>query len=209
MFYYISGLLTLLRPDCAVLDCGGVGYLLNISAYTFGRLSRTHTPSPDGEAADGKKAKLYTHFSVKEDGQELYGFYDEEERDLFRLLIGVSGIGPKGALSVLSTLSPSELAAACAADDARAIARANGIGLKTAQKVILELKDKLQKTAFSPSDEELSETARTVGNEEQDALQALLVLGYTRGEAQRAVRAAGKGTTEERIRKALALLMKQ
>ena len=88
MFYYINGLLTLLRPDCAVLDCGGVGYLLNISAATFGKLSRTHTISAEGNA-DGGKAKLYTHFSVKEDGQELYGFFDEEERDIFRLLIGV------------------------------------------------------------------------------------------------------------------------
>ncbi len=208
MFYYINGLLTLLRPDCAVLDCGGVGYLLNISAATFGKLSRTHTISAEGNA-DGGKAKLYTHFSVKEDGQELYGFFDEEERDVFRLLIGVSGIGPKGALSVLSTLSPSELAAACAADDARAIARANGVGLKTAQKVILELKDKLQKTAFSSEDETLSETISERDSAESDALEALLVLGYTKNEAARAVKAAGAGSTEERIRKALTLLMKQ
>ena len=208
MFYYINGLLTLLRPDCAVLDCGGVGYLLNISAATFGKLSRTHTISAEGNA-DGGKAKLYTHFSVKEDGQELYGFFDEEERDIFRLLIGVSGIGPKGALSVLSTLSPSELAAACAADDARAIARANGVGLKTAQKVILELKDKLQKTAFSSEDEPLSETISERDSAESDALEALLVLGYTKNEAVRAVKAAGAGSTEERIRKALSLLMKQ
>lgn len=208
MFYYINGLLTLLRPDCAVLDCGGVGYLLNISSATFGKLSRTHTISTEGNA-DGGKAKLYTHFSVKEDGQELYGFFDEEERDVFRLLIGVSGIGPKGALSVLSTLSPSELAAACAADDARAIARANGVGLKTAQKVILELKDKLQKTAFSSEDETLSETISERDSAESDALEALLVLGYTKNEAVRAVKAAGAGSTEERIRKALTLLMKQ
>lgn len=207
MFYYINGLLTLLRPDCAVLDCAGVGYLLNISSNTFGLLSRHHEITPDG-APDGKKAKLYTHFSVKEDGQELYGFYDEEERDLFRLLIGVSGIGPKGALSVLSTLSPSELAAACAAEDARAIARANGIGLKTAQKVILELKDKLQKLDLSSGDADLSDTAHSVGAEEKDATEALIVLGYTKAEAARAVKAAGSGTTEERIRKALTLLMK-
>ena len=185
MFYYINGLLTLLRPDCAVLDCGGVGYLLNISAATFGKLSRTHTISTEGNT-DGRRTKIFTHFSVREDGQEQYG-----------------------ALSVLSTLSPSELAAACAADDARAIARANGVGLKTAQKVILELKDKLQKTAFSSEDEPLSETISERDSAESDALEALLVLGYTKNEAVRAVKAAGAGSTEERIRKALTLLMKQ
>ena len=154
-------------------------------------------------------SERYTKLFALPDGQELYGFFDEEERDIFRLLIGVSGIGPKGALSVLSTLSPSELAAACAADDARAIARANGVGLKTAQKVILELKDKLQKTAFSSEDEPLSETISERDSAESDALEALLVLGYTKNEAVRAVKAAGAGSTEERIRKALSLLMKQ
>ena len=207
MYYYINGLLTLLRPDCAVLDCAGVGYCLNISAYTFRLLARHHEIAPDGQP-DGKKAKLYTHFSVKEDGQELYGFYDEEERDLFRLLIGVSGIGPKGALSVLSTLTPTELAAACAADDAQAIARANGVGLKTAQKVIIELKSKLKKMDFSAQNADVAEALHESGAEEKDAIEALAVLGYTKAEAARAVRAAGSGTTEERIRKALSLLRK-
>lgn len=206
MFYYINGQLTKLVPDCAVLDCGGVGYLLNISAATFGQLSRQHEIAPDG-TPDGKRAKLYTYFSVKEDGQELYGFYTEEERDLFKLLITVSGIGPKGALSVLSTLSPAELIAAVSAEDAKTIARANGIGLKTAQKAILELKSKFARLAPA-----IGDTADTPilssPDVSDDAVDALVVLGYTRAEASKAVKAVGDGTVEDKIRKALTLLMK-
>lgn len=207
MFYYINGQLTKLAPDHAVLDCGGVGYLLNISAATFGQLSRKHEIAPDG-TPDRKPAKLYTYFSVKEDGQELYGFYTEEERDIFKLLITVSGIGPKGALSVLSTLTPNELISAVAADDAKTIARANGIGLKTAQKLILELKDKFAKIASSLVDTEVGEPLFVADDGSDDAVDALVVLGYTRAEASKAVKKVGNGSVEDKIRKALSLLMK-
>ena len=209
MFYYLNGKLTALRPDCAVIDCGGVGYLLSISSTTYARLSREHNALPD-YSCDGKEQKLFTHFSVKEDSQELYGFFDEQERDIFRLLITVSGIGPKGALSVLSSLTPSEIASACATDNAKAIATANGIGLKTAQKVIIELKDKIAKVvSYSDQtvDTETGEILDTSANS-NDAVSALVVLGYTKGEAAKAVKAAGTGSVEEIIRKALALLMK-
>ena len=209
MFYYLNGKLTALRPDCAVIDCGGVGYLLSISSTTYARLSREHNTLPD-YSCDGKEQKLFTHFSVKEDSQELYGFFDEQERDIFRLLITVSGIGPKGALSVLSSLTPSEIASACATDNAKAIATANGIGLKTAQKVIIELKDKIAKVV-SYSDQTVdTETGEILDNSanSNDAVSALVVLGYTKGEAAKAVKAAGTGSVEEIIRKALALLMK-
>jgi Holliday junction DNA helicase RuvA len=211
MFYYLNGKLTILRPDLAVIDCSGVGYQLLISATTHARLCAKHTLLPDGKC-DGKEQMLFTHFSVKEDSQELFGFYDEEERDIFRLLITVSGIGPKGALAILSALSPSEIAIACAADDAKAISKANGIGPKTAQKVIIELKDKIAKTITSTSygdsvDVETGEvlTGASVVN---DAISALVVLGYTKNDAAKAVKAAGNGTVEELIRKSLALLMK-
>lgn len=209
MFYYISGKLTVLRPDFAVIDCGGVGYMLSVSATTYARISAKHTFMPDG-SCDGKELKLYTFFSVKEDSQELFGFYDEEERDIFKLLITVSGIGPKGALSILSVMTPGEIAVACASDDAKAISRANGIGLKTAQKVIIELKDKIAKAVSTSSvvaDEETGEVI-TTASAANDAISALLVLGYTKGEAAKAVKAAGNGSVEELIRKALALLMK-
>lgn len=209
MFYYINGKLTVLRPDCAVIDCGGAGYLLSISATTHARLSRTHETFPD-YSCDGKEQKLFTHFSVKEDSQDLFGFYDEQERDIFRLLITVSGIGPKGALAILSALTPSEIASACATDNAKAIASANGIGLKTAQKVIIELKDKIAKTVSYDTfeiDTDTGEILNTSANI-NDAVQALVVLGYTKGEATKAAKAAGGGSVEEIIRKALALLMK-
>lgn len=209
MFYYINGKLTLLRQECAVIDCGGVGYMLSISATTHARLLRSHTFLPDG-TCDGKEQKLFTHFAVKEDSQELYGFYDEEERDIFKLLITVSGIGPKGALSVLSALTPGEISVACASDDAKAIARANGIGLKTAQKVIIELKDKISKitsTSAADADDGADDIHLSASNA-NDAISALTVLGYSKAEAAKAVKAAGDGTVEDIIRKALALLMK-
>lgn len=209
MFYYLSGRLTLLRQDTAVIDCGGVGYLLSISENTYLALTRTHPLLPDG-SCDGKEAKLFTHLSVKEDAQELYGFYDETERDVFRLLITVSGIGPKGALSVLSALSVGEIAAACASGDAKTIARANGIGLKTAQKVIIELKDKIEKTVSGAP--VLPETggsdASGLHAAASDAVAALVVLGYNKNEAAKAVKAAGGENVEEMIRRALSLLMK-
>ena len=211
MFYYLNGKLTILRPELAVIDCSGVGYQMLISATTHSRLCANHTVSPDGNC-DGKEQLLFTHLSVKEDSQELFGFYDEQERDIFKLLITVSGIGPKGALAILSALSPSEIAVACASDDAKAIAKANGIGLKTAQKVIIELKDKIAKTVSganlsSSVDTETGEII-TSASDANDAISALVVLGYTKNEAAKAVKAAGNGTVEELIRKSLMLLMK-
>ncbi len=209
MFYYLNGKLTILKPDAAVIDCGGVGYLLSISATTYQRLLRTHPLSPDG-TPDGKDALLYTYFCVREDSQELFGFYDEEECTVFKLLITVSGIGPRGALSILSALTPSEIAIACSEDDAKAIARANGVGLKTAQKVIIELKDKIANTIFTSSSapaDDKSDTRSSIGAV-NDAISALSVLGYSRAEAARAVKECGNGTTEELIRKALQKLMK-
>ena len=211
MFYYLNGKLTILRPDLAVIDCSGVGYQLLISATTHARLCSAHTLSADGRC-DGKEQMLFTHFSVKEDSQELFGFYDEEERDIFRLLITVSGIGPKGALAILSALTPSEIAIACASDDAKAISRANGIGLKTAQKVIIELKDKIAKAmsgaSLTPAVDTETGEILTSASAANDAISALVVLGYTKGDAAKAVKAAGNGSVEELIRKALTLLMK-
>ncbi len=211
MFYYLNGKLTVLRPEYAVIDCAGVGYKLLISSTTHARLCTSHSLLPDGRC-DGKEQLLFTHFSVKEDSQELFGFFDEEERDIFRLLITVSGIGPKGGLSILSALSPAEIAIACASDDAKAISKANGIGLKTAQKVIIELKDKIAKVVSDNSfdsavDIETGE-ALSSASTVNDAISALVVLGYTKNDAAKAVKAAGSGSVEELIRKALALLMK-
>lgn len=133
MFYYLRGTLAVLQQNLAVLDCGGVGYKLTVPASTFAALSDKLQ----------KEALLYTHLALREDAAELYGFATEEELELFRKLISVSGIGPKGASAILSVLTAEELIRACADGDYKAIARAPGVGTKTAQRVILELKDKI------------------------------------------------------------------
>lgn len=135
MYDYFKGTLASLKPDAAVIDCGGIGYKLTVSASTHAKLSPLL----------GREATLFAHLAVREDAMELYGFFDETERSLFIHLLSVSGVGPKAAVSVLSTLSADKLAFCVASGDAKAIASSPGVGLKTAQKIILELKDKLAK----------------------------------------------------------------
>lgn len=142
MYYYVKGELALLESDRAVIDCGGVGYLLSITKNTYDELVSGGALTASGDAAE-KTVKLFTYYHVREDAAELYGFFTENECSLFKLLIGVSGVGPKAALSVLSALSPSSFIAAVLSDDAKAVSKAQGVGLKSAQKIILELKDKL------------------------------------------------------------------
>ena len=131
MYYYIKGTLARLEPTFAVIDCAGVGYRLAVSASTHASLAPLL----------GRDALLYTYLAVREDALELYGFFDETEKRVFTYLISVSGVGPKGAMSVLSVMSASRLASFVAAGDARAIASAPGVGLKTAQKIIIELNE--------------------------------------------------------------------
>lgn len=133
MYHYLRGTLVLLTNEYAVIDCGGVGYRLSISAFTFSKIASQMQ----------KETTLYSYLAVREDALDLYGFSDEDELALFRLLISVSGIGPKGALAVLSVLSPDQLRSAIASGDAKSISRAQGVGGKTAQRVIMELKDKI------------------------------------------------------------------
>lgn len=201
MFYYLSGVLTLPEPSVAVIDCGGVGFKLTISSGTLQKLA----------GKEGQTVKLFTHMDVKEDAMELYGFFTESEQDAFRKLITVSGVGPKAAIAVLSALSPDRLSQAISAGDTKAITAANGVGKKIAERIILELKDKLGVAGLGGSESEGSFTAAPVGDNASDALSALLVLGYSRSEASAAVRAVdpnGK-SVEDIIKKALSLLMRQ
>ena len=201
MFYYLSGVLTLPEPSTAVIDCGGVGFKLTISSNTLQKLA----------GKEGQTVKLFTHMDVKEDAMELYGFFTESEQDSFRKLITVSGVGPKAAIAVLSALSPDRLAQAISAGDAKAITAANGVGKKIAERIILELKDKLGVAGLGGIESEGSVVAAPVGDNASDALSALLVLGYSRSEASTAIRAAdpaGK-SVEDIIKKALSLLMRQ
>lgn len=149
MIHFIHGTLAKLTTDFAVLDCGGVGFKLGISLSTASKLSNL----------SGKDILLYTHMAVSEDNISLYGFFDEDELMLFTKLISVSGIGPKAANSILGVLSPDDLRTAVAHGDAKTIAQAPGVGLKTAQKLIIELKDKVtgisaEVTSYSESNNE-------------------------------------------------------
>ncbi len=211
MYYYLNGTLAELSASMAVIDCGGVGYLLTISGTTYDALIKKGGMTASGDAS-GIKTKLYTYQSVREDAIELFGFYTTSECNLFKLLITVSGVGPKAAMAILSALSVESFVAACAQNDAKAISRANGVGLKTAQKIILELKDKVAK-GFDMSGDILDSISPAGGayvpsSVTSEAIDALCVLGYTNAEATKAVKACNGGTVEDIIRQALALLMK-
>ena len=200
MYYYISGKLVLLTPGTAVIDAGGIGYEITISDNTLSRLR--------AEGAD--KALLYTYFNVREDAEELFGFHSLDEKQLFCHLISVSGVGPKAAMSVLSTLSPEKLIYAIVSDDAKAISASPGIGLRTAQKIILEIKDKLKKEGI-PGGEDIPAVSPSSDSAAlAEALEALAALGYSRSEALSALRFEGrdKMSVEELIRRGLKNLTK-
>lgn len=185
MFYHIAGEFVHIDESFAVIDCGGVGYRLTVSRNTATAL---------GTPGDGRRVKLFTSLQVREDDLELFGFADEAELSAFRLLISVSGVGPKAAMAILSLFNPDQLAIAVASEDTKAISRANGVGAKTAARVVLELKDKFgaipvtgkagnAKTALG-----ISATAAPSGGKLGEALDALSVLGYSRAEASEALR---------------------
>lgn len=206
MFYYLSGKLAYLANGVAVIDCGGVGYKLSISGTTYDAMPANRSVS------DPPTVKLYTHLAVREDEVELFGFMTQTELATFKLLLTVSGVGPKAALSILSSMTPEKFAIAVCTDDKKSIARANGIGPKTAARVILELKDKLMKDAESgfPAAAAVSSPAapRSAMNE---AVDALIVLGYSRAEAMNAIKDIDLSHTElqEIIRLALKKMMRQ
>lgn len=182
MFYHIAGKFVHKEENFAVIDCGGVGYRLTVSMNTADALGYA-----DGE----RTVKLFTYLQVREDDLELFGFYTEDELAAFRLLIAVSGVGPKAAMSILSLLTPKKLALAVAAEDIKAISRANGVGAKTAARVVLELKDKFKGVppiggaAAAPS---AGGATAPSGGKLGEALEALTVLGYGRAEVTEALR---------------------
>lgn len=201
MFYHIKGTVSTLLPQMAVIDCGGVGFALNATANTVSRLTV------------GKEAKLYTYVYIREDSMELFGFYSLEEKRCFEMLIGVSGVGPKAALSILSANTPESLALAVIGEDTKALMVAQGIGKKIAQRIILELKEKMAKENPIPLPDpgEGHLPPASSGGKLADASSALAVLGYSTQE----IAAALKGiepdelSLEEIIRQALKKMMKQ
>lgn len=199
MYYFISGKLFLVDEGFAVIDNNGIGYKLFITAKTTGSLF----------GKEGENVRLYTHFNVKEDAEELYGFYSIEEKEIFELLISISGVGPKAAMAILSALSPRDFTTAVLSDDAKTISTAQGIGLRTAQKIILELRDKLAKGQSVPTAKAVAKGQVT--SNMQDALLTLEALGYTRSEALQAMTFAGSDTLEVEvlIKEALKRLTRQ
>lgn len=204
MFYYVSGMLAHREPGFAVIDCGGVGYRLTVSQNTLAALDRASVRE--------SKVKLYTYMAVREDDVELFGFYTEEELTAFRQLIGVSGIGPKAAMGVLSAFTPDGLARAVCTEDVKAIAKSNGVGAKGAARIVLELKDKM---SYADGDAETpretaapAQTAKSAGLAE--AAEALTALGYARAEVNAVLaklNTAGMASGDI-IRAALAQFMK-
>ena len=207
MFYYIAGKLAHLSPTIAVIDAGGVGYKLTISQNTFESLPRS-----TGDAFP--TTKLYTYMSVREDGIELFGFASEAELSSFKMLLGVSGVGPKAAISILSLLTPEKFALAVCTDDKKTISKASGIGPKTAARIILELQDKLLKqTPPEQTQATISTAITTPGTSKgklSEAQDALTVLGYSRSEAMNALQGIDVSAMEieDIIRAALKKLMK-
>ena len=199
MFYSLQGILKVARPTLAVVDCHGVGYKCFISDTTLSCL-----PPIGGEVF------LFTHLAVREDAMDLYGFFTEEELDCFKLLITVSGIGPKAAMAVLSVFSPQQLAVCVAAGDAKAITKAQGVGAKTAQRLVLELKDKLGGLSVEGAAEEIGAvTAAAANANAADAVEALVAFGYSRSEASLAVgRLDSSLSAEAMIREGLKALAK-
>ena len=200
MFYYVNGTVAHLAPYLAVIDCGGVGYACRTTNNTLTRLKK------------GETAKLYTYLNVREDAMELYGFATENERNCFELLIGVSGVGPKAALSILSAATPESLAMSVITGDEKALTVAPGIGKKIAQRIILELKDKLAKGQIAPGGESYGGTGVTVipENKASEAAAALAVLGYSQGEINLALKGVDLEalTLEEIIKQALKKMVK-
>lgn len=172
MFYYVCGELAYKDLNTCVIDCGGVGYKLTVSQITSQELA----------SSVGKKVKLFTHLAVREDGMELFGFESENERASFHRLTSVSGVGPKVAMSILSVMTPDNLALAICTEDVKSIAKAPGIGTKTAARIVLELKDKISKDISIPDAASLTKGSSSVsakgGKNLSEATEALMVLGY-------------------------------
>ena len=172
MFYYLKGELAHRDINTCVIDCGGVGYKLTVSLITSEALV----------SKLGKEVKLFTHLAVREDGVEMFGFGSYEEKECFNRLTSVSGIGPKAAMSILSTMTPEKLALAICTDDAKAIAKSPGIGAKSALRIILELKDKMSKDmlndSIANSGSSVSATNYSTNSALSEAMEALMMLGY-------------------------------
>lgn len=195
MIYSVKGEVVHTEANLAVIECGGVGYACRTTFTTLSKLKGI-----------GSQAKLYTYLNVSQDDVSLFGFYDQQELKCFRMLLTVSGVGPKAALSVLSDIPPEKFALTVATGDYKAITMAKGIGAKTAQRIVLELKDKIAKEQLSGvSSVDFSAVSEAVsGGATGEAIAALVVLGYSQAEAATVISGLDSSlSTEELIKQAL------
>ncbi len=195
MYYYIKGTLVQKNDNYIVVDANGVGYMIYTSLNSM---------QNTGEI--GKKITIYTYLHVREDVMDLFGFTTIEEKNMFMQLISVSGVGPKAALSILSVTTPAKFAVAVITNDVKTITKASGVGPKMAQRVILELKDKMKTDELEIDLEDESDDI--LSDNRSEAISALVVLGYSSNDAQKAVKGIdGTLSVEEIIKKALAGLL--
>ena len=199
MIEYLRGGLAELSPATAVIDCNGVGYAASISLNTYA-------------AIQGKKeCKLYIYEAIREDAYQLYGFADKQERELFLLLISVSGIGGNTARMILSALSPAELVNVISSENANLLKTVKGIGLKTAQRIIVDLKDKIKTTTVTATATGMSGSLLTPANAEvqEEAIEALTMLGFARAPSQKVVLAILKETPDAPVEQVIKAALKR
>ena len=199
MFYYVNGTVAEIEAGLAVIDCSGVGYACATTNYTLSQLKK------------GERAKLYTYLNVREDAMELFGFASQSELRSFKMLIGVSGVGPKAALSILSSTTPQQLSMAVVMGDEKALTAAPGIGKKIAQRIILELKDKLIKEQGGfEAGSGAAAAMPAQNNNAGEAAAALAVLGYGSQEIAAALKGIDMDALplEEIIRQSLKKMVK-
>ena len=197
MYEYINGQIAELTPAYAVVEAGGVGYFLIISLQTFSELENR------------PNAKIYTHYIVRDDAQILHGFATKQEREIFRLLIGVSGVGGNTARMILSTYAPAELTNIIASENAALLKNVKGLGLKTAQKIIVELRDKITGAAVSADGGSFaSGTGSAMGHNYEEAMAALTMLGFPKAASDKVLRSVIKASPQASVEEIIRLSLK-
>ena len=199
MFYYLNGTITVLDTNLAVVDCGGVGYACHTTNYTISKLQI------------GKQARLYTYCNIKEDAFDIFGFSTREELSCFEKLLGVTGVGPKAALAILSVVTPDQFTLAVMTQDEKTLTMAQGVGKKMAQRILLELKDKLAPAQMELNAARMDTALPVHGSKSAEATAALASLGYSQQEIAIALRGVDVNTmsVEEIVRQALRTMVMQ
>lgn len=185
MFYYLKGIAAIVSEGFAVIDIGGVGYKVYTSLNSRSKIEK------------GKETLLYTYTNIREDAFDIYGFTTEDELSFFEKMLGVSGVGPKAALAILSVLAPSEIVTAILTNDAKSISRAQGVGMKLAQRIILELSGKIEGSDLLAGTSVAGSAEFITSSSSNDAVAALVSLGYSSLDARRAVASVEPGKTVE------------